>query len=213
MEIKLQQIKPFGPSILKVNIPMQIIKDLNKYADDVILDQKKSEQLDHGKRLVADVTQEFKIEPEFATKCGWSKFLGECTQRWLQKSMGQNITKFQIIQTWIVRQFKNEYNPIHWHGGHLSGAGFLKIPKSWGKHIQEKGSNVYKGGNLNFVHGNHQFLSNSIYEVKPQVGDFYIFPNYLMHTVYPFNGSDEERRSISFNAIIDPDIYDVYKRK
>mgnify|MGYP003302997876 CR=1 FL=1 len=31
-------------------------------------------------------------------------------------------------------------NPIHWHGGHLSGAGFLKIPKSWGKYIQEKGS-------------------------------------------------------------------------
>jgi hypothetical protein len=33
-----------------------------------------------------------------------------------------------------------------------------------------------------------------------------------MHTVYPFNGSDEERRSISFNARIDPKIYDVYQR-
>ena len=24
--------------------------------------------------------------------------------------------------------------------------------------------------------------------------------NYLMHTVYPFSGTDEERRSVSFNA-------------
>jgi|TARA_A200000113_G_C8741093_1_gene314800 hypothetical protein len=211
-EINLEQIKPFGPTILKVNIPEQILNALNEYTDKIISNKEKSEKLNHGKNLVADVTQELKIENEFATKCGWANFLAKCTQRWLYKSMGQKITKFEIIQTWIVRQFKNEHNPIHWHGGHLSGAGFLKTPKSWGKHIQDKGQNIYKGGNLNFVHGNHQFLSNSIYEVKPQVGEFFIFPNYLMHTVYPFNGSDEERRSISFNARIDPKIYDVYQR-
>jgi len=26
-----------------------------------------------------------------------------------------------------------------------------------------------------------------------------------MHGVYPFTGTDEERRSISFNAILDPE--------
>ena len=29
------------------------------------------------------------------------------------------IKKFQIIKSWIVRQFKNEYNPIHFHAGHI----------------------------------------------------------------------------------------------
>ena len=43
----------------------------------------------------------------------------------------------------------------------------------------------------------------------PEVGHFYLFPNYLMHTVYPFN-EEGERRSISFNAKIDSEIYDVY---
>ena len=38
----------------------------------------------------------------------------------------------------------------------------------------------------------------------------FIFPNYMMHTVYPFTDSDEERRSISFNAKIDDNIYDAY---
>ena len=55
------------------------------------------------------------------------------------------------------------------------------------------------------------FLSNSSIKFKPEVGNFYFFPNYMMHAVYPFTGSDEERRSISFNANIDNIIYDVYK--
>ena len=46
-------------------------------------------------------------------------------------------------------------------------------------------------------------MSDSKYEIIPKVGDFYIFPHYLMHTVYPFKDTDEERRSISFNAVID----------
>ena len=32
----------------------------------------------------------------------------------------------------------------------------------------------------------------------------------MMHTVYPFADSEEERRSISFNAYIDEGIYNVY---
>ena len=55
------------------------------------------------------------------------------------------------------------------------------------------------------------FLSESSMFIKPVVGDFYFFPHYLMHSVYPFKGSEEERRSISFNATIDEDIFNVYK--
>ena len=56
-------------------------------------------------------------------------------------------------------------------------------------------------------------MSESTYNVAPKVGDFYFFPNYLMHTVYPFTGTDDERRSVSFNALIDDDIYNVFKQK
>ena len=54
------------------------------------------------------------------------------------------------------------------------------------------------------------FLCHSTLDLVPSVGDFYFFPNYLMHTVFPFKGTEEERRSISFNASIDEDIYNVY---
>ena len=89
----------------------------------------------------------------------------------------------------------------------------IKIPKSFGRHSKEKsGANLFQGGNLNFIDGSHRFMSNSVFKIVPKVGDFYLFPHYLMHTVYPFKETDEERRSISFNAYIDQDIYNVYGR-
>ena len=91
----------------------------------------------------------------------------------------------------------------------MSGVGYLKVPKSLGKNQQDdKQDNT--NGKLELIHGTKMFLSNSTIRLKPKVGDFYFFPNYLMHNVYPFSESEEERRSISFNAEIDSKIYDVY---
>ena len=202
--------RPFGPSIVKVKIPKEIIYKLNDYIDKIIIDNQKTNNLNLGHKLAGDVTQEFKLEQEFMTECGWLKFLGQCVQKWIKVSINKDITKFQLLESWVVRQFKNEYNPVHWHGGHVSGAGFLKVPSTLGKHIQEKEKVEYLGGTLNLIHGSRQFLSNSKLKIIPEVGDFYFFPHYLMHTVYPFKGTDEERRSISFNGLIDDNIFNVH---
>ena len=208
--MEIQVSRPFGPSIAKVTIPEKIVADLNNYVDKIIINETKSKDLNLGLKLAGDVTQEFKLEEKFSMEIGWIKFLGQCTQEWIKATTNNKITKFNLKQTWIVRQFKNEYNPVHWHGGHISGAGFLKVPDSLGKHVQDKGSKEYQGGSLELIHGSRQFLSNSKLKITPKVGDFYFFPHYLMHTVYPFKGTDDERRSISFNAIIDQNIFDVH---
>ena len=208
MEIKL--IKPFGPSILKAEIPKNILQKLNNYIDKIIEDNQKSNNLNLGNNLAGDVTQEFKLEQNFITESGWLNFLAKCVQEWIKSAINKEIKKFNLIHTWVVRQFKDEYNPVHWHGGHISGAGFLKIPSTFGEHFQKKENVEYLGGTLNLIHGSRQFLSNSKYKIIPKVGDFYFFPHYLMHAVYPFKGSDEERRSISFNALIDENIFNVH---
>tara|TARA_B100000214_G_scaffold60847_1_gene39639 strand:- start:122 stop:757 length:636 start_codon:yes stop_codon:yes gene_type:complete len=208
MEAKF--IKTFGPSIVKAKIPEKLLNDLNEYVDKIIEDKEKAKKLDLGPKLAGDVTQEFQLEGEFAKKIGWLRFLANVTSEWIKFETGKKITEFNVTSSWIVRQFKNEYNPIHWHSGHISGAGFLKVPKTLGSHLQDKGDKKYSGGNLNLIHGSNMFLSRSMYEIKPEVGDFYFFPHYVMHTVYPFKGTEEERRSISFNATIDERIYDVY---
>ena len=207
--VKFELIKVFGPSVFKVTIPENIVKTLNKYIDDIISSKEKSLKLNVGEKLAGDVTQEFKLEKKIMEDSGWTQFLANCTGKWIELETQKKITTFQLINSWIVRQFKNEYNPTHYHSGHISGAGFLKLPKTFGEYVQKKNMD-YKGGNLQLIHGNRLFLCPSLLDIKPKVGDFYFFPHYLMHTVFPFKDSDEERRSISFNATIDENIFNVY---
>ena len=203
-------IRNFGPSVFKVNIPLKIIEQMNTYIDNMVSDENKQKNFDHGEELVGDVTQEFKLDDEFIKKTGWGNFLAFCTKNWIQILLKKEITKFEILNSWVVRQFQNEYNPTHWHSGHISGAGFLKVPSSLGDNKQNKKTKKYRGGNLQLIHGSKMFLCDSTLNIIPKVGDFYFFPNYLMHTVFPFKDTDEERRSVSFNAKIDDDIYNVY---
>jgi len=209
-KIKYTIIKNFGPSVFKVNIPFKIVEQINNHIDNLIIDKKKKKELDHGEMLVGDVTQEFRLDSNLIEKTGWGNFLAFCTNNWIQIVLKKKIKKFEILNSWVVRQFKNEYNPTHWHSGHISGAGFLKVPNSFGSHKQNKQTKEYRGGNLQLIHGSKMFLCESTLNIIPEVGDFYFFPNYLMHTVFPFKDSNEERRSISFNAKIDDEIYNVY---
>ena len=211
-KIDFKFIRPFGPVICKVTMPDEIINNLNNYVDKIIDDKKKVEELDHGKNLAGNVQQEFVLEKDFIEKSKWGNFLSACAKTWIKQTLNQEITKFQLISTWIVRQFKNDYNPIHTHGGHLSGVGYLKIPKNFGEYYQKTKVNN-QNGKLALVHGSKMFMQESTYTVTPKVGDFYFFPNYLMHTVYPFSGTNDERRSVSFNAMIDDDIFNVFNQK
>ena len=183
-EEELKILTPFGPSIAVVRIPEKIIKDLNNYVDKIVNDEKKINQLDHGKNLAGNVKQEFRLEADFMKDTGWGNFLANGVKYWVGNAINKKITKCNILSSWIVRQFKNEYNPTHYHAGHISGAGFLKLPKTFGAHIQKKDI-YYQGGNLQLIHGNRLFLCPSMLNIKPKVGDFYFFPHYLMHTVFP----------------------------
>ena len=130
--------------------------------------------------------------------------------KFLFKENIKNIKEIKILNLWVVRQFKGEYNPIHYHEGDLSGVGYLMLPKKMTDNKMVKNKKLKTNGTIDFINGQKGFLSKSIYNVVPKVKDLLIFPNYLLHTVYPFRGTDEERRSISFNAYIDEKIHNVY---
>ena len=105
------------------------------------------------------------------------------------------------MNLWVVSQFKDEYNPIHYHDGDLSGVGYLKVPKDMTKNKFLKNKKDKTNGTIDFINGQRGFLSRSIYNIVPKERDLIIFPNYLMHTAYPFN-IEGERRSFSFNVKI-----------
>ena len=126
-------------------------------------------------------------------------------KNYIKRCTKKNVKKISLKNLWVVRQFKNEYNPIHFHGGNISGVGYLKIPKN----ITKSHKRLKTNGTIDFIHGSKSFLNNSLFNHNPKVGDMILFPNYLMHTAYPFK-REGERRSFSFNIDIDKKTFDVF---
>ena len=128
-EININVFWPFGPPIAKTKIPDNILIKLNEYFESTLIDEKRNKELDHGKYLAGLVSKEILIKNEYAKECGWLDFLANITKAYIKFATQKDITKFKLLSSWVVSQFKHEYNPTHFHGGHISGAGFLKVPE------------------------------------------------------------------------------------
>mgnify|MGYP006163896011 CR=1 FL=1 len=192
----MKSFKPFGPSLGKGKLSKNIIRTINNQIDKSIINKKN----DYSSKLVSQIKSEIKISNNFIKK-NLSKELIRNIKKYLIKSDLNKIKEIKIINLWVVRQFKNEYNPIHYHDEQLSGVGYLKVPKNMNQNYMVKNKKIKTNGTIDFINGQKNFLSKSIYNLNPKVGDLIIFPNYLMHAAYPFN-VEGERRSFSFNAKI-----------
>lgn len=204
-KIDFNFLKPFSPLISITKIPKDIINKLNNFFDNQLTEEYQK-NFDAGKKLVGNVTQELDLNNDVLVNSGWKNFLFFCISKYVYHATQMNVKNITLHGSWIVRQYVNEYNPVHWHTGHISGAGYLKVPDTYGKsfqHSKEKNLN----GNIQLIHGSKNFLSSSIYNHEPKLGDFILFPSYLMHQVYPFYETNLERRCISFNASVDENIY------
>ena len=190
-------LSPFGPKLGKIKIPSKIISQLNNEVNKIIESKAKIKKSDYSKKVVGQVYQEIQISKKFINKY-LKKFITEHVSNYLKKSINIKPKKFIIKNLWVVRQFKNEYNPVHFHDGYVSAVGYLMVPKNLIKSKKKINTN----GTIDFINGTKTFLSNSIHNHKPKTGDMIIFPNNLMHTAYPFN-VDGERRSFSFNIDLD----------
>ena len=199
MDNQIKIFRPFSPAIGQYQMSQNMIDDINNYIDNIIKNKEIVKKQDHGSHLAGEVSQEIRIPDEFL-KNGLLNFIAHCVKNYINFCEGEDIKHFNLINSWVVRQFKNEYNPIHWHSGHVSGVVYLKVPKNFGDSVQKNKIHNYNG-EIVFIHGAKQFLSKSIISFTPSVGDVYIFPNYLMHMVYPFY-AEGERRSLSFNGNI-----------
>ena len=192
----MKNIKPFGPSIGKTKISKKFSDKLNNEFDSKSI----SKKIDYSSKLASQIKNELKISNNFIKK-NLEKELKESINKFLSNEKIQNIKEIKILNFWIVRQFKGEYNPIHYHEGDLSGVGYLKLPKGMTNNKMVKNKKLKTNGTIDFINGQKGFLSKSIYNVVPKIRDLLIFPNYLMHTAYPFN-IEGERRSFSFNTKI-----------
>ena len=192
----MKNIKPFGPSIGKTKISNKFLDKLNKEFDVKSI----SKKIDYSSKLASQIRKEIKISDKFI-RYNLEKELKINIKKFLSNENIRSIKEIKILNLWVVRQFKGEYNPLHYHEGDLSGVGYLKLPKGMTKNKMVKNKKLETNGTIDFINGQRGFLSKSIYNVVPKIKDLLIFPNYLMHTAYPFN-IEGERRSFSFNVKI-----------
>ena len=192
----MKNIKPFGPSIGKTKISKKFFDILNKEIDNKDLTKKN----DYSSKLASQIKKEVKISNNFIKK-NLEIEIKKNIKDFLKNEKIKKVKDIKILNLWVVSQFKNEYNPIHYHDGDLSGVGYLKIPKDMTKNKLLKNKKDKTNGTIDFINGQRGFLSRSIFNIVPKERDLLIFPNYLMHTAYPFN-INSERRSFSFNAKI-----------
>ena len=108
-----------------------------------------------------------------------------------------------IQSAWYVQQKANDYNPMHLHtNAELSCIGYLQMPDGIEEEWEQDGLDHYPAnGHVEFVAGSPTFLNRATFMVRPQAGDFFIFPADMYHTVYPFH-SEGERRSFSMNIVL-----------
>ena len=200
----MKLISPFGPKIAIIKIPKKIVNKINDEVDNILNDRRRLKKSDYSNKLVGQVKQEIRLNSNFIKK-NILKFISNNIKKYIKMSTKKDVKKINLKNLWVVRQFKNEYNPIHFHSGNISGVGYLKIPKN----ITKSRKRLKTNGTIDFIHGSKSFLNNSLFNHNPKVGDLILFPNYLMHTAYPFK-RDGERRSFSFNIDIDKKTFDVF---
>ena len=197
----MQLVYPFGPPIGKFVISNNKIEQLNEYAETLLIDY---DTKNSHPETTGWLGYEIKIPEE-----KWKNTIEEFSKNvnnYLNHFYRNSQLEIMITNAWLNSMKNLDVNPLHHHKGDgmLIVIGFLKLPEGLQKEHQEeielskKGAARKYAGFLNLVYGSNTHFSNSVLKIKPEVGDFYIFPSDVSHCVNPYFSSGE-RRSIAVN--------------
>jgi len=188
--------RPLGPQIARVSLSTELVEYLNSQMSDDLED--------YSNNLVGKVKQELKFTKETTERVLkelFPYFTAYHTAHIPADSRHPTLS-VEIMSGWYVRQFEGEYNPLHVHTGcQISCVGYLALPDGIEKEFSDDLKDHHPAnGQIEFAYGGAttSYTKGSV-RVVPRVGDFYIFPSGLWHTVYPFK-TPGERRSFSMNV-------------
>lgn len=188
---RLDLFSPFGPMIGKAEMTEAVVERINHYAD---------------RQICEEVASEFLLPREVVFEDGDQSLGGQIElliRRYVSGVDGLAPTRIAIDVVWIVSQRAGTPSPVHFHSGDISGVLYLRTPKLDREDEEEQKTYISgrQAGYINFLIGGKQSFAKSLVSFKPRVGDFYIFPGWLLHGAEPFRGSGE-RRSLAFNAFV-----------
>ena len=210
-KINFKLFKPFGSTLAKAELPLEIVKDFKQDLKNIRSDEKKKKEHQWGDKLVGHVHEEYLISPEVMLKWKRAFFDPIIASYTNAHYKTEKVQKILINSAWFVVSKPGDFNPCHRHteyvrgNYHLSAAGWLQIPSSINPTKNAKPFNDFSG-ETEFIEGSEGMFTDTNYRVSPKDMErtFVLFPNNLTHTVYPFDSpnKDDERISFSFNATI-----------
>ena len=202
-----RQVNVLGQAIIKYDTPQHLLDEINK-----IYDERKIRDLPATNKFLAG-----KIKDEFTLYHNEMNDSSKNFNNVSKKSLDWFQDQFQdylgvvekksltirLSSIWVNEMYANEYNPVHIHTSKFSQIGLssvmmLKFPSTYGKEYSREDNPL--NGRLQFIsNGGGQFAFT---DLRPEVsvGDFFIFPYDMRHCVYPFNTTDEHRRTLAANV-------------
>jgi hypothetical protein len=103
---------------------------------------------------------------------------------------------------WVNEMKQHEYNPAHIHRGTLftglSSVMILKLPSTYGREYSN--AEIPQNGRLQILGASNGQFAKIDYQPPMELRDFYVFPYDMRHCVYPFNGTNETRRTLAANC-------------
>ena len=195
-----------GQSVLRYEVPLEIFHTIN-----AIYESNFTQLAPANKQLVGKIRNEHSIyyDGEDTSKMHRHSLLPVNVQQWFM-SMFQHYLNWNKIRNphchlnsiWINEMKEHEYNPVHVHQGTmftgLSSVMILKLPKNTG--VEYSAENQPQNGRLQILGSSSGQFAKIDYEPQLKERDFYIFPYDMRHCVYPFNGTNEVRRTLAANC-------------
>jgi len=198
------QVHTLGEIIIKIEMPKTFIDEINN-----VFDEKEKTTIDWTTQLAGKIKKEKLVN--YLLDDSIKGTFQMCFQEYMKRAglVLQQTHQVVLDNAWINDMFAGEYNPAHFHSSKnslvgLSSVLFLKTPDTYGEEIINP--QTPSNGHLEFIGGQQHSLAISQLRLSPKVGDFFIFPYTLVHTVYPFSGTDQVRRTLSYNCDIVPKI-------
>jgi len=207
--------------MMKVEIPLNVIDELNDHIDKVNIPAND----DYSDGLVGQINRDKRSAqlyfPHNDDGVGkqFSDVITRMGSEYIDRVVGIR-SEIEMQSMWTVHSYEGDYNPVHDHGTKtpmgLSCILYLKVPPQIEKlgnpaeHFE--GLNESSGAIDGFtyltwgVNGMRDInILRPITEeyVKPEVGTMLMFPAWLRHGVMPFFG-DGERRTFSCNMNVTP---------
>jgi len=207
--------------MMKVEIPLNVIDELNDHIDKVIIPAND----DYSDGLVGQINRDKRSAQlnfdlfDGSVGSEFKKILDSSCKSFLAHGWGQDVTA-DAFEAWTVHSYAGDYNPLHDHGcrteAGLSMILYLKVPEciqklpdpsELGGAVDINHASGVVDGYTYFTWGNNNMRDvvalKPVTEeyVKPEAGTLIIFPNWLRHSVNPFFG-EGERRTFSSNVNI-----------